>query len=430
MRNIERKVCHIGTDDPAEQAVVGAFFSRSGDSLEDIVARVKERGALAFMEQAVFGWGHNSVLDCVNTDPVCVDGFTDLAQNIAICASLLVNAQMQSTRYQHFTHAVFAACMESAGVQLSQVQQDYAKSLYDRYQEVLDLLTAHANKELSHMTDAQRRTWVTDRARQFLPKGTPSRTMFVMNARQWNHVISFCLQHELQEVRDLGQHFYDYFKAQPTGMLQTRYVDKGNQTKSLFNVTQPHEVFHTIRPSDELLMEIRMWKDSGYKNQYHRTAGNFYAAATVLADDGARRDLNRNRGLHQSFSYGVLTETCQPFWSMPEVHGILPERLLTIEPCAEPNVYISPMCTPQEWNISGHVLDWLYAFRLRTEPKPTEYPYPNGAPAQRHPSYSVVMYELMGDFCARNPRIAAEAGIVYDGRRQRWDFEDRLSNAS
>lgn len=87
--------------DPQEYAMMGAWFSRSTDTVEDMVAKVTEEGTTKFIEKFYVGYGHESIGDLVDVK-MFIHGIplyiAPLIEHYA-----LFRGQESSTRYIDFS---------------------------------------------------------------------------------------------------------------------------------------------------------------------------------------------------------------------------------------------------------------------------------------------------------------------------------------
>src|SRR5680860_519895 len=82
---------------PQDTAMMQALYSRSGESVEEHVKKVKESGSGKFMEKFYVGYGHASIADCGSTT-IFLEGVSMLAAK-AVEDWPLFSGQETSSRY-------------------------------------------------------------------------------------------------------------------------------------------------------------------------------------------------------------------------------------------------------------------------------------------------------------------------------------------
>ena len=87
--------------DPQEYAMMGAWFSRSTDTVEDMVSKVSEEGTTKFLEKFYVGYGHESIGDLVDVKMFIHNVPLYIAPLIEHYA--LFRGQESSTRYIDFS---------------------------------------------------------------------------------------------------------------------------------------------------------------------------------------------------------------------------------------------------------------------------------------------------------------------------------------
>jgi hypothetical protein len=240
--------------DPQEYAMMAAWFSRSTDTVEDMVSKVSEEGTTKFIEKFYVGYGHESIGDLVDVKMFIHGIPLYLAPLIEHYA--LFRGQESSTRYIDFSKQ-----------RLYGKDQDLMKIQINEYLRALDhvtnkLLELNAPETPIQINAVKARAF--DICRSLLPLGATTNVAWFGDIRSIKGHLAWMLQYHPWSAPWV-EHIYDSLKA----------VYPASMEKELIN----------IRP--------RMpWV-------FDENTSALTFSGTI--DFGSWRDLNRHRVGRQSF---------------------------------------------------------------------------------------------------------------------------------
>jgi thymidylate synthase ThyX len=189
---------------PEDAAMLQALYSRSADSAEVHLDKVKKSGSSRFFENYVVGYGHKSIADC-GTTTLFIEGVSLLAAK-AVQDWPLYSGQETSTRYidmgkQRIIDPVGTA--ESRAI--LDAWMDFYSSNQGRVAEILvqRYPKRDGEKDETYARAIKARTF--DVLRGFLPAGITTQLSWHTNLRQaGDHLVSL-VNHPAAEIADLGR---------------------------------------------------------------------------------------------------------------------------------------------------------------------------------------------------------------------------------
>lgn len=253
--------------DPQEYAMMGAWFSRSTDTVEDMVSKVSVEGSTKFLEKFYVGYGHESIGDLVDVK-IFLHGIPlYLAPLIEHYA--LFRGQESSTRYIDFSKQ-----------RLYGPHQDLMREQINEYMRAL----AHVTEKLLEINkpdDTVKVNAVKARAfdicRSLLPLGA------VTNVAWFG------------DIRNIKGHLAWMMQEHP---WSTRWVEHiYNALKSVY----PHSM-------EKNLADIRV------RQPWVFDAGDCPVVFQGSIDFGSWRDLNRHRVGRQTFELPKHYNTFDPWY--------------------------------------------------------------------------------------------------------------------
>jgi thymidylate synthase ThyX len=196
---------------PETIAVTFAKTSRSPESFDEIAAALNDEKSARFHEKWVVGYGHASVAEHAVLH-LAMEGVSRLAVE-SIESNRLASYTEKSTRYQKWDVDAFHMPTELEGNSLQAEYTQTCRLLFETYLSalepvrriVVDRTPARAN-ETDEALDRRIRSQYVDACRFLLPAAALANVGTTANARVLEHLICKMLSHELQEVRDIGQH--------------------------------------------------------------------------------------------------------------------------------------------------------------------------------------------------------------------------------
>lgn len=188
---------------PEASAMLQALYSRSAESVETHIAKVRERGPDKFMAGYYVGYGHASIGDCGYTT-LYIEDVSALACK-AVQDNPLFSGQETSTRYIDFSDRRVVDPVETGA---SRAILDRWLAFYAQTEPVLrDHLTRVVPRPLGQGATAWRKAIAArafDILRGFLPAGITSQTAWTTNLRQGLEHGLRLSHHPLTEVREIG----------------------------------------------------------------------------------------------------------------------------------------------------------------------------------------------------------------------------------
>lgn len=188
---------------PQDVAMLQALYSRSAQSVEDHVNKVRESGSGKFMERYYVGYGHASIADCGSTT-VFIEGVSMLAAK-AIQDWQLYSGQETSSRYIDMSKQLL---VDPLGTKESKAILSRWMNFYTTAQARVE---AHlrvkypkkADEDIA-MYDKAIKARIFDILRGFLPAGVTTQLSWHTNLRQAHDKLSLLRHHPLAEIRNIA----------------------------------------------------------------------------------------------------------------------------------------------------------------------------------------------------------------------------------
>jgi thymidylate synthase ThyX len=188
---------------PEDVAMLQALYSRSAESVDVHLAKVRASDSGKFMERFYVGYGHKSIADCGSTT-IFIEDVSILAAK-AIQDWPLYSGQETSTRY---VEMATRAIVDPVGSTQSKAILDRWMNFYVSNQ---DRVAAHVRAK--HPKRADEKEDVYERAvkartfdilRAFLPAGITTQLSWHTNLRQAGDHLVLLAKHPSAEIRDLA----------------------------------------------------------------------------------------------------------------------------------------------------------------------------------------------------------------------------------
>lgn len=324
---------------PEMLAAVGARYSRDGEGLESIMARVagmQEQQAIDSIFKMV-DYGHQSIADMV---PVAM--FMD---RVSMYLTMLMwkwcptaSGQEMSTRYVEVkVENTVLDRLDMRGYELGYgvIANQFStyqvvKKIWDRVAELAPEMMnlpksvlEGTDEKTVKQRDRMRRNFSFDRSRHHIPLGAYTNFMMLMPARGWVQVIQKLLSYPLMEANELGKQLRDRLQLVAPRLVKhatARAVvadiiesDLLNDRSHLFSNSEddsPYVLADTepflvtewglVRRADVIqAMEHHRDRYDGFGEELCRVATRFGWRALPIAEI---RDFNRHRTGHKTFS--------------------------------------------------------------------------------------------------------------------------------
>ncbi len=189
---------------PEDVAMMQALYSRSAESVERHVEKVKETGSGKFMERFYVGYGHMSIADCGSTT-LFIEGLSILCDK-AIQDWPLYSGQETSTRYIDMSRQPM---VDSVGTDAS---REIQKKWHAFYVSSGPAVEAHLRAKFPRKADEDEKMYDKaikarsfDILRGFLPAGITTQLSWHTNLRQAWDKLALLRHHPLAEVRETAE---------------------------------------------------------------------------------------------------------------------------------------------------------------------------------------------------------------------------------
>lgn len=197
------KIRVIDDLNPEDNAMLQALYSRSAESVDVHLEKVKKSGSGKFMDQYYVGYGHKSIADCGSTT-VFVEGVSLLTAK-AFQDWPLYSGQETSTRYIDMANQ---RIIDPLGTPESKRILDNWMDFYIGHQDDVaeTVMARHPIRDVEkpdvYKKAVKARTF--DILRGFLPAGITTQFSWHTNLRQAGDHLALLVQHPSPEIRDVA----------------------------------------------------------------------------------------------------------------------------------------------------------------------------------------------------------------------------------
>lgn len=288
---------------PQDTAMMQALYSRSAQSVEEHVKKVRESNSGKFMERFYVGYGHASIADCGSTT-IFVEGVSMLVAK-AIQDWPLYSGQETSSRYIDMSRQ---AIIDPVGTKESKQILDSWMKFYTSSQAEVQAHIAQKYPRKEGEDEVIYGKAVTARAfdtlRGFLPAGVATQFSWHTNLRQAHDKLVYLRRHPLAEVREVAEKILASLKekyAQSFGHLETPEQDKywnflGSKYNYYFNKSAKAFSAKTNINKKEIAQYNDIFSKRALKTglpHFLTELGN--VTFEFLLDFGSFRDIQRHR---------------------------------------------------------------------------------------------------------------------------------------
>jgi thymidylate synthase ThyX len=288
---------------PQDTAMMQALYSRSAESVERHVEKVKTSGSGKFMEQFYVGYGHASIADCGSTT-IFIEGVSMFVTK-AFQNWPLYSGQETSSRYIDMSKQ---AIVDPVGNKDSKnILDKWMKFYTENQEEVQNYIKQKYPKkpeEDEKIYEKAVKARAFDTLRGFLPAGVTTQFSWHTNLRQAHDSLSLLVYHPLAEVREVAEKVLAELKSKyPQSFSHTETPEQKKYREFImkkynyyFNKNAKPFSFKTNINKKE----ISLYKDI-FKARAPRTnLPNFLAELgnltfEFLLDFGSFRDIQRHR---------------------------------------------------------------------------------------------------------------------------------------
>lgn len=382
---------------PATQASALAKYSRSWESMREIIAKMTDEDGERFQEKYDVGWGHSSVGELAAV-PYCFEGVSIIASKF-LERPQRAGYSEKSTRYQVFTRNSF---INPPGSHPSLRQA--ADVLYNAYEQLTGPVTEYFRRKLGAIKvgDSVIKARAFDSLRYLLPAGTGTNLAAVLNARDARHLMNGLLGSSNVELLKIGSHMLEAArKVAPVFAMDVDADTFEPEVESLGPIPVGSRFGKTFvdlqQPDNVAAIVRRFWQDvqSFYgmlpdefdahmrkrgRRQVPKVFRNVRLSFDIIMDYGAFRDLQRHRRCEQfveplKLDYGYVlpddmrdTEFEPIFIDAIERNRGICEALL--KHCSPTELqYALPLCTLHRTRYVEDMQETYYVCELRTQPQ-------------------------------------------------------------
>lgn len=288
---------------PEDSAMMQALYSRSPQSVEEHVEKVRQSGSGKFMSTFYVGYGHSSIADCGSTT-IFIEGISILADKI-IQDWPLYSGQETSTRY------IDMAKQEIVDPLGTEESSKIIKNWMDFYINGQERLKPFLIEKYTIKEGEDEKVYLKainarcfDIMRGFLPAGITTQLSWHTNLRQAWDKLSLMRHHPLAEAREIAEEILEKLKGKyensfshPSYPEQEAYRAKMTEKYSYFSPEDPKEfAFNTNINRDELKKYRELLETRPIKTNLPYFVGDLgNCVFEFLLDFGSYRDIQRHR---------------------------------------------------------------------------------------------------------------------------------------
>ncbi len=289
---------------PQDNAMLQALYSRSAESVEKHVDKVRQTGSGKFMEKFYVGYGHSSIADCGSTT-IFMEGLSILADK-AIQDWPLYSGQETSTRYIDMSKQPI----------VDPVRSKESKKILSRW---MDFYVSNQEKVCAHIKAKYPKKPGEDEAvyekaakarsfdimRGFLPAGITTQLSWHTNLRQAWDKLALLEHNPVSEIRTLAKSILKMLKEKYPQSFS--HVSAKNQNEYLNYLGKKYFYYNAKKPKGGFFFrtniegeELSKYKDI-IKSRPQRTGLPHFLAELgnnvfdFLLDFGSFRDIQRHR---------------------------------------------------------------------------------------------------------------------------------------
>lgn len=288
---------------PQDTAMMQALYSRSPESVEQHVEKVKQTGSGKFMERFYVGYGHASIADCGSTT-VFIEQLSILADK-AIQDWPLYSGQETSTRYVDMAKQPI---IDPVGSKESKsILDGWMKFYVERQEQLKDFLKdkyPRKDGEEEEMYEKAIKARAFDIMRGFLPAGITTQLSWHTNLRQAGDKLAILRHNPLPEIREIAEGILAKLKEKYAQSFSHQLVDEQEQYREnwnrKYNFYNPAESIEFRCSTNIAREELEQYQDVIDARPPKTGMPHFLAELgsvtfDFLLDFGSFRDIQRHR---------------------------------------------------------------------------------------------------------------------------------------
>ncbi|MFA6537397.1 MAG: FAD-dependent thymidylate synthase, partial [Patescibacteria group bacterium] len=288
---------------PEDTAMLQALYSRSPESVENHVNKVRETGSGKFMETFYVGYGHSSIADCGSTT-IFIENISILADK-AIQDWALYSGQETSTRYVDMSKQKIVDpvnTFESKNI-LNDWMNFYITS-QEKVEQYLQSQYPRKENEKESVYNKAIKARAFDILRGFLPAGITTQLSWHTNLRQAWDKLSIMKFHPLNEVREISEKIIKILKGKYPHSFCFEPTNEQDFYKQTCNIKYNYFAPKEFSSEFKFFTDIKISEINEYKSILERPTKtglpDFLTEMGLnkfefLLDYGSFRDIQRHR---------------------------------------------------------------------------------------------------------------------------------------
>lgn len=188
---------------PEDTAMLQALYSRSAESVDNHLGKVKQTGSGKFMQSYYVGYNHKSIADCGSTTLFIED--VSLLAAKAIQDWPLYSGQETSTRFINMAErAIVCPNGTPEGTQILNRWMEFYRTNQDRVFDIVKKRYPIRDGEAWGTYERAAKARVFDIMRGFLPAGITTQLSWHTNLRQAGDHLNWMLHHPASEIQTIA----------------------------------------------------------------------------------------------------------------------------------------------------------------------------------------------------------------------------------
>jgi thymidylate synthase ThyX len=232
---------------PEDNAMLQALYSRSSDSAEDHLIKVKAKGSGKFMSSFYVGYGHGSIGDC-GTTTIFIENVSILVAK-AIQDWRLYSGQETSTRYIDMAkQPIIDPVSSKESKEILTDWMDFYINSQEELREHLIITFPKQDDEDQKLYDRTINARIFDILRSFLPAGICTQLSWHTNLRQAAEKLALLNHHPLPEVQEISKSIHKKLTEKYSSSFSHKQYEAQEEYRKL--VTEQYTYYHDSASND------------------------------------------------------------------------------------------------------------------------------------------------------------------------------------
>lgn len=248
MREVNKtpKTLVIDNQNPEDNAMLQALYSRSNASVTDHLDKVQATGSGKFMESFYVGYGHRSIGDCGSTT-IFIEGVSNVLAK-AIQDNSLYSGQESSTRYLDYSQQ---AIVDPYNMDMTTRLIEGWLEIYLKYQPMVEaglrIMFPKQENEKETVWAKAIKARSFDIMRGFLPVGVTTQLSWHTNLRQARDKLQQIAFHPVEEVREVARAIHAQLSAEyPNSFKDSDMIADGNEVNKWLSSPELQEFHYSM----------------------------------------------------------------------------------------------------------------------------------------------------------------------------------------